>query len=350
MTIFLYVWLALVFVLGAMIGSFLNVCIHRLPFEKSVFWPLGSRCGNCYRPIRWYDNLPLLSYWLLRGRCRTCGAPFSARYFVIELLTGLAFVGIFYAEIILNIHELPAFDPRNRFGINLGLIPLDAWIYFGYHALLLSFLIVVSCTDLEHSDIPISVAITGMLVGLIGATLWPWPWPNAQFGGPPANPGLKLGLLPWPVWHPLPAWLPAGSWREGLATGLAGALAGSFLPRTIRFVFGLGRGKEGMGLGDADILMMAGSFLGWQPLVVAFFVAVLPGLFFGILQLILRGNQAFPYGPSLAMGIVITWLSWHWIGPRVQLFFFDGTLMLILGATICFLLLVISFVFRLLFP
>src|SRR5436305_11588297 len=111
MAIFLYIWFALIFILGAIVGSFLNVCIHRLPFEKSIFWPLGSRCGNCFQPIRWYDNLPLISYWLLRGRCRLCGASFSARYFLIELLTGLGFVGLFYVEIILNVHGLWAFDP-----------------------------------------------------------------------------------------------------------------------------------------------------------------------------------------------------------------------------------------------
>src|SRR4051794_14834977 len=98
-------WLVALFVLGAIVGSFLNVCIYRLPPEKSIFWPAGSRCGNCYQAIRWYDNLPLVSYWLLRGRCRTCGARFSMRYFFIELLTGLCFAGLFYVEVVDNIHE-----------------------------------------------------------------------------------------------------------------------------------------------------------------------------------------------------------------------------------------------------
>src|SRR5260370_21869929 len=98
------VWLILVFVLGTMLGSFLNVCVHRIPFyERSIFWP-SSRCGHCYQPIRWYDNLPLVSYWLLRGRCRKCGARFSIRYFLVELFTGLLFTGLFYLSIIANIH------------------------------------------------------------------------------------------------------------------------------------------------------------------------------------------------------------------------------------------------------
>src|SRR5205809_5731572 len=83
------------FVLGTIVGSLLNVCVHRLPLEKSIIWP-GSRCSHCLQPIRWYDNIPLLSYLLLRGRCRACGTSYSARYFLIELLTGLSFVGLFY--------------------------------------------------------------------------------------------------------------------------------------------------------------------------------------------------------------------------------------------------------------
>src|SRR5437879_3802577 len=93
------------FVLGAVVGSFLNVCIYRLPLEKSLLWP-GSRCGHCQQPIRWYDNIPLLSYWWLRGRCRTCGQTFSPRYFLIELLTAASFAGLCYLEVEKNVHHL----------------------------------------------------------------------------------------------------------------------------------------------------------------------------------------------------------------------------------------------------
>ena len=107
MLLFIFV---IVFLIGASVGSFLNVCVYRLPLEKSVLWP-GSRCGSCYQPIRWYDNIPLLSYWLLRGRCRDCGATFSARYFWIELLTALGFVGLFYIEVVRNVAEPAAHPP-----------------------------------------------------------------------------------------------------------------------------------------------------------------------------------------------------------------------------------------------
>src|SRR5881398_3325308 len=87
-----------VFALGLMVGSFLNVLIARLPYEMSIVWP-GSRCFSCYKPIRLRDNIPILSYLLLRGRCRMCGAQFSARYLWVELFTGLAFLALFILEV-----------------------------------------------------------------------------------------------------------------------------------------------------------------------------------------------------------------------------------------------------------
>jgi hypothetical protein len=133
--------------------------------------------------------------------------------------------------------------------------------------------------------------VTGTALGLLGSALWPWPWPapasaaaipehqwDAVFPthDPPA------GLYPWPVWGPLPEWLPAGSWPLGLATGVAGLLAGLLLLRLVRFLFTAGLGIEAMGVGDADLMMMAGSFLGWQPVMVAFVIGVFPGLFFAV--------------------------------------------------------------------
>src|SRR5437764_15457784 len=102
-------WFILVFVLGVVVGSFLNVCIARLPLEKSIIWP-GSHCGSCVQPIRWYDNIPLFSYLILRGKCRLCGARYSFRYFAVELLTGLGWLGLFYLEVVLNIHGWPTLD------------------------------------------------------------------------------------------------------------------------------------------------------------------------------------------------------------------------------------------------
>src|SRR5438105_780926 len=136
-------WLILVFLTGASIGSFLNVSIARLPLEKSLLWP-SSRCGSCLQAIRWYDNIPILSYLWLRGRCRACGQRYSVVYMLVELGTALAFVGLFWLEVIENVHGWPGFP---------GLIPWTSVLGFAWHALLMAFLIVASVCDLKSREI-----------------------------------------------------------------------------------------------------------------------------------------------------------------------------------------------------
>src|SRR4051794_32744447 len=157
-------YLVVVFLVGCAVGSFLNVCAYRIPYEKSLLWP-GSHCGHCFQPVRWYDNVPLLSYWVLRGRCRVCGTPFSMRYCLIELLTGLVFAGLFYLDVGLNVHGIRRFQQQEVL-IRLGWVPPPAWLFWFGHAVLASFLIVASFTDLDHMEIPLPVTVTGTLVGL----------------------------------------------------------------------------------------------------------------------------------------------------------------------------------------
>jgi prepilin signal peptidase PulO-like enzyme (type II secretory pathway) len=123
------------FVLGAIVGSFLNVCIYRLPRGESLFWP-GSRCGHCLQPVRWYDNIPLLSYWVLGGRCRTCRLVFSSRYFWIELLTAASYACLFCIEVLLH-------NPGGSLLERLLDITPELFIVWGFHALLISFLIMI---------------------------------------------------------------------------------------------------------------------------------------------------------------------------------------------------------------
>jgi leader peptidase (prepilin peptidase)/N-methyltransferase len=359
-----YFWLFLVFVLGLIVGSFLNVCIARLPLEKSLIWP-GSRCGSCLQPVRWYDNLPLVSYLVLRGRCRSCGARFSAQYFFVELATGLGFLGLYYLEVVENIHRWPI--PPNAFGIAMGLFPWQWWVGYGYHALLFALLMTAAVCDFNGREIPFSLTLTGTVLGLIGAVLFPWPWPdtwdhiqqqlraqNHRWPQALAESWLFLpfpvptGLYPWPVWGPLPQGLAPGSWQLGLADGLAGMLVGTFLLRGMRFLFSTGLGKEALGLGDADLMMMAGAFLGWQPVVVAVFVAVIPALFFAIINFAVHRESALPFGPSLGAGVLLTMLLWGWIGPYVQPLFFWDVLMLGLALVGGAFMFVSSFVLRLL--
>jgi len=219
-------------------------------------------------------------------------------------------------------------------------------------------------------EIPLSLTVTGTIIGIIGGTLLPWPFPNddvkfppqyplpavqyegATFQPPsslPRKPGIPSGAVHWPVWNPreLPAWMHEGTWQLGLATSLAGVLAGMVMLRAIRFLFGVSRGIEGMGMGDADLMMMAGAFLGWQPTVAAFFASVLPGLALGVLQLFRKGNHPFPFGPALALGVVLTLFFWPPVGNQYRMVFFEGTVLVFIAGFFVVALLAIGFLLRL---
>jgi len=139
-------WLVgLVFVLGTMLGSFANVLIHRLPRRESIVTP-GSRCPHCHTPIRPWDNLPILSYLLLRGRCRRCGSRISPRYLIVEVLGGALLAALVW-----------------RFGVTLVAVRF---------AILALALLVVFFTDLETGLIPNAITYPGIVVGLILAAVW----------------------------------------------------------------------------------------------------------------------------------------------------------------------------------
>ena len=335
----LYYWLTVVFILGLIVGSFLNVAVARLPLEKSMIWP-GSRCGVCQQPVRWYDNLPLISYLWLGGRCRTCGASFSPQYFFVELLTALGFVGLFYLEVVENIHDWP--DPVGWWQRLYGWYPLRSWCAWAYHAVLFTCLLAAAVMDLNGREIPLSLTLTGTAIGILFSPFlaWPWPWSPA-IAMPPTGVGLfgntewmlhgdvlKVGVQPWPLWGPLPSFLAPGNWLTGLATSVAGALAGTFFMRGIRFVFGAGLGKEALGLGDADLMMMVGAFFGWQVVVIAVFVSVIPAAFVGVIQLVVHRDNSLPFGPSLAAGSWIAYLCWPWLPPSIRMVLFSWPILL----------------------
>src|SRR3984885_8410817 len=146
-------WSACFFVFGCLIGSFLNVCIYRMPLELSVVSP-PSHCPHCKYAIPFYLNIPLVTWLALRGRCKNCGAPISPRYFIVELLTGLAFLGC-WLKFGDRVHPLPS-------------IPL-ALVY----AIFLSGLIVATFIDFEHFIIPDEITFGGIVVGIIASFLLP---------------------------------------------------------------------------------------------------------------------------------------------------------------------------------
>lgn len=143
-------------ILGLLIGSFLNVCIHRLPNDESIRFP-GSRCPACRHPVRWWDNIPLLSFMVLRGRCRDCGTAISLRYPLVEFLNGAGYVLLVW-----------------RFGLNAPTL---------IYALLFSALLVVTFIDLDHQIIPDRITLPGMVVGVMASTLvLPLGFLNSIFG------------------------------------------------------------------------------------------------------------------------------------------------------------------------
>ncbi len=152
------------FLFGAVVGSFLNVCIYRLPQKESIILP-ASHCHACGTPIVWYDNIPLLSYLLLRGRCRFCGARFSFRYFLVELLTALLAVALVH-----------------RLGLGVPIL-----VYFAFTAAL----IIVTFIDLDHRIIPDVISLPGVVVGILCSFFIPTVAPLSSLLGA----GLGGGLL-----------------------------------------------------------------------------------------------------------------------------------------------------------
>ncbi len=337
----LIIWCVWVFLLGLGIGSFLNVLIARLPYEKSPIWP-GSRCGNCLRSLRMLDNLPIVGYLRLRGKCRFCGARFSSRYMWVELGTGLAFVVLFLVEIAMQARGGPDFlkpwqaTPGLEFPyLQSAIPPWKPVVYFLVHACLLSLLIASAVVDLEHQIIPPQLTYIGTAIALVASVLLPWPWPTSPevLQGLPADrewllPEVRVptGLMLWPFAKP-PEWAPAGSTVLGLVNALVGAAVGMLVGRGVKFLFEVGLDKEALGLGDADLLMMIGAFLGWQIAVLAMPIGAL--LTLPIVLPVkawswIRGKEsstALPFGPGIAAGAVAAWFGWPILSEFARVFF-----------------------------
>jgi leader peptidase (prepilin peptidase)/N-methyltransferase len=354
-------WCLFVLALGLMIGSFINVVVARLPFEKSVIWP-SSRCFACYRKIRLTDNIPILGYLRLGGKCRYCHAPFSSRYLWVEVGTGCAFLALFVAEVVFDWFLLPGVKYEFR-GFDGAAPSGRAMAVFAYHACLLAGLIAAAVVDMEHRIIPTPITQIGVAVGVLGGTLmpWPWPWPASADQIPPdmawylpeAAGAIAPGVQPWPFWGPTFEFAPAGTWKMGLLTAAVGALVGSLVVRATKWLFETGLGREALGLGDADLLMMVGAFLGWQIAVMSLFAGAFAALVLKGLEVFLREDapaadgapaaapapatsvsgepspREFAFGPGLALGTVITWFAWPKLGRELQFPFFDAFTMLV---------------------
>ena len=234
------VFASAIFVLGLAFGSFLNVCVYRLPLGLSVVTP-RSACPGCKRPIAFYDNLPVISWLVLRGRCRNCKVRISARYLVVELLTATLFLGI-YAY----------------FGITLATLK---YCIFGFLLLGLIF------TDAETKLLPDKMTLPGLILGLFFSLLVPVHDMASQF---------LPAVLNLPFSGDLAARL------FSLSDSLLGAAVGA------SFIYGAGavylrwRGAEGMGFGDVKLMAMVGAFLGIKLTILTIFAASLAGSLFGV--------------------------------------------------------------------
>ena len=329
------IWTGFAFVIGAAIGSMLNVCIARIPMEKSILWPLGSRCGNCLQPIRWYDNLPLVSYWLLRGKCRRCGSTFSARYFLVELFTAIVFAGLFWLEIYGNVRDSD-FIKQHAWDIRNGMIPWQLWIVMLHRWAVTGFLIVAAACDIQSREIPLSVTVGGTIIGLLFSFFVAWPWPESMNQVPQGNGPWWLLMPPakvpvatqlWPYWGPALDWLPHGSVLSGVANSIIGLLTGTWLLRAVRFLATRGLGREALGLGDADLMMMVGAFLGWQAVVVGFFAGALCAIVIAVVSVLVFRDDSLPFGPGLAVGSILVACTWRWTGQSFAVLLFNGQLM-----------------------
>lgn len=253
------------FALGAIVGSFLNVVIHRYPREESIVFP-ASHCGNCNAPIKPYDNVPILSYIWLRGRCRACKQPFSIRYPLVELANALFYLAIFQRT---NVSPL-----------------------FIVLAAVVSMIIVLIYIDAEIQILPDVIDLPGIVIGLgIGALM--------QFGVAYA-PDLMLS--------------------PSLIDSLAGAVIGASLLFGIALAYRLVRKIEGMGLGDVKMIAMLGAVLGWEPLFPLLVLAsVIGAIVGGVVALNSeKGMQAaLPFGVFLGLASLVmlffgpTLWSWY---------------------------------------
>ena len=261
---------------GACIGSFLNVCIYRIPIDESIVAP-RSHCMTCGKLIPWYHNLPILSYFILRGKCAYCHATFSFRYAAIELLTAFLFVLV-----------CCLYPPAKMVPV-AGLTALPSLAAVPVMWLFLSGLIIATFVDLDHFIIPDSISIGGMVAGLVVSALVP-------------------SIQGQEIW-----WRGLMFSAIGLATGFIPLQSIRLLGTALYRRRGrLAADEYAMGFGDIKLIGAIGAFLGWQS---ALF-SIMAAAFFGTvvaLPLVISGHKKLldrlPFGPYLSLGAV-TWLLW----------------------------------------
>ncbi len=266
-------WLPLLLIasLGAIIGSFLNVIIHRLPRGESIAFP-NSHCPKCDAAIKPYDNIPLIGWIILRGRCRACSADISARYPAVELLTALLFACVFLRD-----------------GLTYAL-PFDL--------IMISMLIALVFIDAEHMILPNAITYPGLAFAFIARISLPLLMGAPYFDD--LGPHMLETFHDWPIW------------AVSLAGAFIGALAGGGTLWLVGWIWERARGVEAMGLGDVKMMLMVGAYLGWRLTVLTIFLGVSTGSITGIFLMFKRRDRnlqmLLPFGIFLGVGSVISLL------------------------------------------
>ena len=238
-------YLALFF-FGIICGSFANVCIYRLPENKSIVTGRSS-CPNCKKKIIWYDNIPLLSFILLKSKCRFCKKPINSQYFIVELITAISFVSIYYF-----------------FGLTLAALLLS---------ILSVFFIIIFFIDLKHFIIPNELTFPLMIIGFFKSF----------------DPNLNQTIFP------------------NYINSLIGGVFGYLIIWLIIFFYKKVRKKEGMGLGDAKLLAVVGFWFGWFSIPFTIFMSSVVALIFVLPSLINKSRKMssqIPFGPYIIIAVI----------------------------------------------
>lgn len=271
------------FIIGTLIGSFLNVVIHRVPLEKSIVFP-NSACPGCQNTIRFYDNLPILSWLILGGKCRTCKNPISARYPAVELLTGIIFL-ITYWQI----------------GFNPFLPVALAFV---------SAVVALIFIDAENMILPNVITYPLLVFALIVRIIFPLFFSAGYFSdlfGYPLN-----ELQQYPLW------------LVSLCGAVLGALIGGGSLWLVGEIWKRLRGVDAMGLGDVKMLFGVGALLGWRLTLLTIFLGALTGAIAGIIVIAKQKDRdmqtQIPFGIFLGIGSILALL----FGDKIILWYIEN--------------------------